>query len=60
MSISERMQQFKIREDRADVIVPALKIYIQIMRWTGAQEIFVPKIGVADGLIRELYARLQK
>ena len=60
MSISERMQQFKIREDRADVIVPALKIYIQIMRWTAAQEIFVPKIGVADGLIRELYARLQK
>ena len=60
MSIPERMQQFKIREDRADVIVPALKIYIQIMRWTAAQEIFVPKIGVADGLIRELYARLQK
>jgi len=60
LTIPERMQQFKIREDRADVIVPALKIYIQLMRWTGAQEIFVPKIGVADGLIRELYARIQK
>lgn len=60
LNIHERMLQYKIREDRADVIVPALKIYIQIMRWTGAQEIYVPKIGVADGLIRELYTQIQK
>jgi exopolyphosphatase/guanosine-5'-triphosphate,3'-diphosphate pyrophosphatase len=60
LSITERMRQYKIREDRADVIVPALQIYIQIMRWTGAQEIYVPKIGVADGLIRELYAKINK
>jgi len=60
LTVAERMRQYKIREDRADVLVPALKIYIQIMRWTGAQEIYVPKIGVADGLIRELYTRLQK
>lgn len=60
LSVPERMREYKIREDRADVIVPALTIYIQIMRWTGAQEIYVPKIGVADGLIRDLYARMQK
>jgi len=60
LSVPERMRQYKIREDRADVIVPALEIYIQIMRWTGAQEIYVPKIGVADGLIRDLYAKIQK
>ena len=58
LTVEQRMQQFKLREDRADVIVPALKIYIQIMRWAGAQEIYVPKIGVADGLIRDLYQNI--
>lgn len=54
-SVEERIQQYKIREDRADVIVPALLIYINIMRWSGAEEIYVPKIGLADGLIHMLY-----
>jgi exopolyphosphatase/guanosine-5'-triphosphate,3'-diphosphate pyrophosphatase len=44
-----------LRKDRADVIVPALLIYTSVMRWAGALEIFVPKIGLADGLIRQLY-----
>ena len=59
LTLQQRMDQFKIREDRADVIVPALEIYIQIMRWAGVTEILVPKIGVSDGLIRDLYAQLQ-
>lgn len=54
-SVEERIQRYKIREDRADVIVPALLIYINIMRWSGAEEIYVPKIGLADGLIHMLY-----
>ena len=54
-NLEERMQKYKLREDRADVIVPALSIYINVMRWAGAEEIFVPKIGLADGLIHHLY-----
>jgi exopolyphosphatase/guanosine-5'-triphosphate,3'-diphosphate pyrophosphatase len=59
-SLAERMHLYKLREDRADVIVPALLIYINVMRWANAQEIYVPKIGLADGLIQHLYADLKK
>lgn len=54
-SLEDRIKTYKMREDRADVIVPALLIYINVMRWAGALEIFVPKIGLADGLIQNLY-----
>ncbi len=54
-SIEERKHLYQFREDRADVIVPALQIYISIMRWALADEIYVPKIGLADGLIKMLY-----
>ena len=56
-TIEERMHLYNIRRDRADVIVPALQIYTSVMRWAGAQEIYVPKIGLADGLIRMLYSK---
>jgi exopolyphosphatase/guanosine-5'-triphosphate,3'-diphosphate pyrophosphatase len=59
-SLADRMRLYKLREDRADVIVPALLIYINVMRWANAQEIYVPKIGLADGLIQHLYADLKK
>ena len=58
--LSERMRVYKLREDRADVIVPALLIYINTMRWANSPEIFVPKIGLADGLIQHLYEDLKK
>jgi exopolyphosphatase/guanosine-5'-triphosphate,3'-diphosphate pyrophosphatase len=54
-TVDERMKQYKLREDRADVIVPALQIYVNVMRWAGIDEIYVPKIGLADGLIHMLY-----
>jgi exopolyphosphatase/guanosine-5'-triphosphate,3'-diphosphate pyrophosphatase len=59
-SLADRMRLYKLREDRADVIVPALLIYINVMRWANIQEIYVPKIGLADGLIQHLYADLKK
>ncbi len=59
VSLHDRIHLYKLREDRADVIVPALLIYINIMRWTNTEEIYVPKIGVADGLIRILYNELK-
>lgn len=52
---AERRHLYQFREDRADVIVPALEIYLAIMRWANADEIYVPKIGLADGLIKMIY-----
>lgn len=57
-TLEERMERYKLREDRADVIVPALQIYIAVMRYANADEIYVPKIGLADGLVQHLYAEL--
>jgi exopolyphosphatase / guanosine-5'-triphosphate,3'-diphosphate pyrophosphatase len=55
MTVEERMRQYKIRQDRADVIVPALQIYTKVLKWADVDEIFVPKISIADGIIRQLY-----
>jgi exopolyphosphatase/guanosine-5'-triphosphate,3'-diphosphate pyrophosphatase len=57
-SLEDRINVYKLRADRADVIVPALLIYINIMRWSDSEEIYVPKIGLADGLIQHLYSEL--
>ena len=59
VSLEERINIYKLRNDRADVIVPALQIYISIMRWANAEEIYVPKIGVADGLVHQLYEEIK-
>jgi exopolyphosphatase / guanosine-5'-triphosphate,3'-diphosphate pyrophosphatase len=59
LSMAQRMSLYKLREDRADVIVPALLIYINVMRWADAEDIFVPKIGLADGLIHSLYEEIK-
>lgn len=58
-SVYERMRVYNMREDRADVIVPALHIFINVMRWADASEIYVPKIGLADGLIKHLYKQVR-
>jgi exopolyphosphatase/guanosine-5'-triphosphate,3'-diphosphate pyrophosphatase len=59
-SIEDRKHLYQFRDDRADVIVPALQIYISVMRWAEADEIYVPKIGLADGLVKMLYAERSK
>jgi exopolyphosphatase / guanosine-5'-triphosphate,3'-diphosphate pyrophosphatase len=59
LSLAQRISLYKLREDRADVIVPALLIYINVMRWADTEEIFVPKIGLADGLIHILYEEVK-
>ncbi|SHM92396.1 exopolyphosphatase / guanosine-5'-triphosphate,3'-diphosphate pyrophosphatase [Chitinophaga jiangningensis] len=57
-TVEERIHLYNLREDRADVIVPALQIYINIMRWADTPEIYVPKIGLADGLIHALHSEI--
>ncbi len=59
VSLDDRINTYKLKEDRADVIVPALQIYINVMRWAGAIEIYVPRIGLADGLIQHLYEEIK-
>lgn len=57
--LEERIVKYSLRADRADVIVPALQIYVNVMRWAGALEIYVPKIGLADGLIQHLWEEVK-
>lgn len=58
LTVEERMYEYNFKEDRADVIVPALQIYVRVMQWAGIKDILVPKIGVADGLVHQLYEYL--
>ena len=59
LSVNQRMTLYHLREDRDDVIVPALLIYINVMRWADTEEIYIPKIGLADGLIHTLYEEIR-
>jgi len=55
LSMMERIQVFNLRPDRADVIVPASTIYLNAMKWSGIQQIFIPQIGLTDGIVHSLY-----
>jgi exopolyphosphatase/guanosine-5'-triphosphate,3'-diphosphate pyrophosphatase len=55
MSYEDRITELGLKPDRADVIIPATKIYLSAMKWSGANKIYVPKIGLADGIIRSLH-----
>lgn len=54
LSVGERMSEFELRADRADVIVPAVQIFLLVAEAVGATEIIVPTSGLADGIINEL------
>lgn len=60
LSVEERMAKHGMRQDRADVIVPALKIFTNVMDWADINKIFVPKISVADGLIHNIYQKVSQ
>ena len=55
MSYTDRISELSLNPDRADVIIPAAKIYLSAMKWSGARKIYVPKIGLSDGIIKSLY-----
>lgn len=55
LSMGDRVRNLGLKPDRADVIVPALKIYINVMKWSGIDKIYVPKQGLSDGLIAQAY-----
>jgi len=60
LDVEERVTQLGLNFDRADIIVHALPIYMKVMQWAGVGKIYVPKIGVSDGLIRDLYHKEYK
>lgn len=60
LDVEERVTQLGLNFDRADIIVYALPIYMKVMQWAGVGKVYVPKIGVSDGLIRDLYHKEYK
>jgi exopolyphosphatase / guanosine-5'-triphosphate,3'-diphosphate pyrophosphatase len=54
-SVEDRINKLGMRPDRADVIIPAMKIYLTIMEHASINSIYVPRIGLADGLIYKMY-----
>lgn len=60
LEVAERVRKFKLKPDRADVIVPAGKIYLAIMEWAGIRKIHVPRFGLADGLILDMYRKAEQ
>ncbi|MGM5470427.1 Ppx/GppA phosphatase family protein [Flavobacteriaceae bacterium LMO-SS05] len=54
-SYDERITELDLNQDRADVIIPATRIYLSAMKWSGAKDIYVPKIGLSDGIIKSVY-----
>lgn len=55
LTYEQRISELGLNLDRADVIVPALKVYLNAMKWSGARSIYVPKIGLSDGIVKALY-----
>ena len=55
MTYEQRISELGLNADRADVIIPAVKIYLNAMKWSGARNIYVPKIGLSDGIIKAMY-----
>ncbi len=60
MRYNDRIKELDLNPDRADVIIPAAKIYRRAMQWSGAEKIYVPKIGLADGIVKYLYLKNQQ
>ena len=57
LTYEERIVDLGLNPDRSDVILLAAKLFIKILNWSGAKDIYVPKVGLSDGMIRELYKR---
>ncbi|MFY8186651.1 MAG: exopolyphosphatase [Flavobacterium sp.] len=55
LTYEERISDLGLNPDRADVIIPASRIYLQAMKWSGAKQIYVPKIGLSDGIVKAMY-----
>ena len=57
LSVKKRVAEYKLKPDRADVIVPAFEIYSSIFKQIDLKEVHVPKIGLSDGMIYNLHKK---
>ncbi len=55
LTYEQRIAELALNPDRADVIIPAIQIYLNAMKWSGANQIYVPKIGLSDGIVKAMY-----
>ena len=55
LNYEHRILKFELNPDRADVIVPAARIYLKALEWSGGQKIYVPRFGLSDGMIKYMY-----
>ena len=55
LTYEQRIAELALNPDRADVIIPALRVYLNAMKWGGARNIYVPKIGLSDGIVKAMY-----
>jgi exopolyphosphatase/guanosine-5'-triphosphate,3'-diphosphate pyrophosphatase len=60
LTLDERILKYGFRPDRADVIVPAAQIFMHIMKRLNIETLFVPKVGLGDGMIHEMYEKMTK
>ena len=55
LTYDQRISELGLNTDRADVIIPATKIYLNAMKWSRSRQLLVPKIGLADGIVKAMY-----
>lgn len=55
LSYEQRVAELALNTDRADVIIHALSIYLKAMKWSRSTKIYVPKIGLSDGIVKAMY-----
>lgn len=55
LTYEQRISELSLNPDRSDVIIPATQIYLNAMKWSGARNIYVPKIGLSDGIVKAMY-----
>ena len=59
-TVAELITKLGLKPDRADVILPAHKIYYSVLKWGQIPSVRVPQMGLADGLVRQLYAKYKQ
>ena len=60
MTTQEMIIQFQMKPDRADVIIPAIQIYLRILKTLEIKDVFIPKVGLSDGIIHVLYEKMKR
>lgn len=58
LSLEEKILRFSLKPDRADVIVPAAEIFIKVMRLLNIESIIIPKVGLADGMVHQMFEQI--